>query len=542
MLFAAIRRQLRRNDGCRTRSPFYKVRLTALYGTPGDRQIVAMPAETRSSRGLHLSSGLFALVRRVLSPIAMATATLAYAATAQEPRQVYVEEKDPAVRARLEQWQELKLGLLMHWGTYAQWGIVESWSLCSEDEPWCRRSMENYSEYKLAYEKLQTTFNPVRFNPERWAKAAADAGMKYVVFTTKHHDGFSMFDTKQTDYRITSPRTPFSTNPRADVTKEIFNAFRAQGFMVGAYFSKPDWHSPDYWWPYFATPDRNPNYDIRKYPDRWARFVAFTHAQIDELMSRYGRVDILWLDGGWVRTRSDAEIRDEMNRPDYKFLHLQNQDIDMPRLVAEARSRQPGLIVVDRDVQGPYQNYLTPEARVPDKALPYPWEVPMPMARSWSYVPDDRYKTPRVLVHMLADVVSKGGNLLLNIGPGPDGEWHEAAYERLAALGAWMKMNGEAIYGTRPLSPFAEGKLRLTQGKDSAVYAIYLADEKETVLPRYISLSGIAPAANATVTLLGTGRTIKWERSGPGFVARLPDGLKPPNDYAWVFRISRIAR
>ena len=122
----------------------------------------------------------------------------------------------------------------------------------------------------------------------------------------------------------------------------------------------------------------------------------------------------------------------------------------MPRLAAEARAKQPGLIVVDRDVPGPYQNYLTPEARVPPQPLPYPWEVPMPMARSWSFVPNDVYKTPRVLIQMLVDVVAKGGNLLLNIGPGPDGTWHDAAYERLAALGAWMKVNSEAIYATRP--------------------------------------------------------------------------------------------
>ena len=259
--------------------------------------------------------------------------------------------------------------------------------------------------------------------------------MRYVVFTTKHHDGFSMFDTRQTDYRITSSNTPFGTDPRANVTKEVFDAFRTEGFMIGAYFSKPDWHSPDYWWPYFATPDRNPNYDIGKYPERWARFVEFTHAQVRELTTEYGPVDILWLDGGWVRTMSEEEIRERMNRPDYDFMRLQSQDIDMPRLVAEARARQPGLIVVDRAVEGPYQNYLTPEARVPDQALPHPWEVPMPMAQSWSFVPDDTYKSPRTLIHMLADVVAKGGNLLLNIGPGPDGRWHEAAYDRLEALG-----------------------------------------------------------------------------------------------------------
>jgi alpha-L-fucosidase len=259
-------------------------------------------------------------------------------------------------------------------------------------------------------------------------------------------------------------------------------------------------------------------------------------------MSNYGPVDILWLDGGWVRVRTDAEIRDEMNRPDYKFMHYQSQPIDMPRLVANARAKQPGLIVVDRDVPGPYQDYLTPEARVPGKALPYPWEVPMPMANSWSYVPNDSYKSARTLIHMLADVVAKGGNLLLNIGPGPDGAWHDAAYDRLAALGAWMKVNSEAIYGTRAISPYADGKVRLTRGKDGSVYAIYLADSAETELPHYLPLGNVVPAPNATVTLLGTRRALTWEKSGAGFVARVPDGLRAPSEYAWVFKISQVLR
>jgi len=453
----------------------------------------------------------------------------------------YVPETDPLVLEKLETWQDLKLGLLMHWGPYSQWGIVESWSLCSEDVPWCTRSMDDYGEYKKAYEALQTTFDPVQFDPERWARAARDAGMRYMVFTTKHHDGFSMFDTRQTDYRITSPGTPFGRHPRANVTKELFDAFRTEGFMIGAYFSKPDWHSPDYWWPYFATPDRNPNYDIQKHPERWARFVEFTHAQVQELMAEYGSVDILWLDGGWVQTMSDEEIRERIYRPDYDFMHLQSQDIDMPRLVAEARAQQPGLIVVDRAVEGPHQNYLTPEARVPERAIPHPWEVPMPMAQSWSFVPNDTYKSPRVLIHMLADVVAKGGNLLLNIGPGPDGRWHEAAYDRLEALGGWMRVNGEAIYGTRAIEPFTEGKMRLTQGKDGAVYAIFLADEGETELPKAISMTQLQPAPGATVTLLGSNATIQWEREGTGFVARIPEGTPPPAQHAWVLRISAIS-
>jgi alpha-L-fucosidase len=463
---------------------------------------------------------------------------------ARQARPVYVPETDPLVVQKLDTWQDLKLGLLMHWGTYSEWGIVESWSLCAEDEDWCRRTgpyANDYDAYKRAYEGLQTTFNPVKFDPERWARVAKDAGMRYVVFTTKHHDGFSMFDTKQTDYRITSPKTPFSANPRADVTKAIFDAFRAQGMMAGAYFSKADWHSPDYWWPHFATPDRNPNYNIKEYPDRWARFVAFTHAQIDELMSNYGRVDILWLDAGWVRPLTDAEVKAAVNAPDYKFTHIQSQDIDMPRLVADARAKQPGLIVVDRDVPGPYQDYLTPEAKVPDAPLPYPWEVPMPMARSWSYVPNDVYKPAHQLIQMLVDVVAKGGNLLLNIGPGPDGAWHDAAYDRLAALGAWMKVNSEAIYATRPVAPYAEGKWRFTRAKDGTTFALYLADVAEP-LPRTLTIAGMAPADGAAVTLLGPARAIAWTRAGAGVTLQLPADVTAPNADAWVFRISKTDR
>jgi alpha-L-fucosidase len=362
--------------------------------------------------------------------------------------------------------------------------------------------------------------------------------MRYVVFTTKHHDGFSMFDTRQTDYRITAPKTPFSTNPRADVTKAIFDAFRAQQFKVGAYFSKPDWHSPDYWWPHFATPDRNPNYDLKKYPERWKRFVDFTHAQIGELMSNYGRVDILWLDGGWVRPRTDAEIKAIINRPDYKFARVQSQDIDMPRLAATSRAKQPGLIVVDRDVPGVYQNYLTPEARVPAQPLPYPWEVPMPMAQSWSFVPDDRYKSERTLIQMLVDVVAKGGNLLLNIGPGPDGAWHDAAYDRLAALGAWMRVNSEAIYNTRPIAPFMSGQFRFTRANTGAVYAIYLPKEGETTLPRELTLTGFTPPAGATVSLLGVSSAVKLEQSSGGVVMRVSAETKTSTEHAWVFKFT----
>lgn len=166
----------------------------------------------------------------------------------------------------------------------------------------------------------------------------------------------------------------------------------------------------------------------------------------------------------------------------------------------------------------------------------------MPMAGSWSYVPEDRYKPTRVLVHMLVDVVSKGGNLLLNIGPGPDGRWHEQAYDRLAALGAWMDVNAEAIYGTRAIAPYAEGKVRLTRRADGTVFMIYLADEGEIRLPAFVSMTQLRPAEGATVSLVGAQGTLPWEAAGTGFVVEIPEVLRsdPPAEHAWVFRISSV--
>lgn len=456
--------------------------------------------------------------------------------------QKYYPETDPLVLEKLEQWQDLKFGLLMHWGPYSQWGIVESWSICSEDEPWCQRKMDDYDEYKREYENLKATFNPIYFNPAKWASAAKNAGMKYVVFTTKHHDGFCMFDSKYTDYKITDEDCPFFSSPRANITKEIFNAFREEGFWVGAYFSKPDWHCEYYWWPYFATPDRNVNYDIKKYPGRWQNYIDFTHNQILELMSDYGKVDILWLDGGWVQPLTREEILSYLNNPNYKFSRIQSQDIKMAELVKKARQKQPGLIVVDRAVEGPHQNYLTPENRVPDAMLPYPWESCIIAGGGWSYVPNAKYKSTRELVHLLIDIVAKGGNLLLNVGPGPDGTWHAEAYERFEQIGEWMKVNSEAIYETRAIAPYKEGKVCLTRKKTGAVYAIYLGDDDEKTPPAKISLSSIRPDEKAKLTLLGVDEELKWERVGKGFMVEIPDQIQknPPCDHAWVVKLSKI--
>jgi len=430
-------------------------------------------------------------------------------------------EQDPAVLQKLEWFKDQKFGFMMHWGTYSQWGIVESWTLCSEDEPWCDRPTDDYVEYVRRYEDLQKTFNPVEFDPAFWAAVAHEAGMRYMIFSTKHHDGFCMYDTKQTEYRITDPSCPFHTNPRADVTKELFTAFRALGFGIGAYYSKPDWHSPYFWSPKWAHADRNVNYDPLKHPDIWQKFRSYTHKQLEELVTGYGPLDILWFDGMWVQPNT------------------KNQDIDMPGIAAMARAHTPGMLMVDRAVGGLYENYRTPEQEVPDKPLDYPWETCMTMGNSWSYVPNDTYKSTNRLIHLLVDVVAKGGNFLLNVGPDPRGKLPLESVQRLKEIGAWMKINGTAIYGTRPIAPYKEGKICYTRATDGSINAFYLAEETEVEVPAAVWLQAVSPRSGSTVRMLGVPAALTWEKNGKGSLLHIPPEVRrnPPCKHAWGFCI-----
>ncbi|MFG1617094.1 alpha-L-fucosidase [Nonomuraea wenchangensis] len=425
----------------------------------------------------------------------------------------YVPPTEPAVLDKLRWWRDLKFGALLHFSAGSQLGGVESWSLCAEDLPFTQRTgphSADYDQYKKAYERLPETFDPAAFDAGEWAAAIAGAGMRYAIVPTKHHDGFCMWDTAETDYKITGPGCAYTGG---DVLRALTTALRERGLGLGAYFSKPDWHCDDYWWRYFPTPDRHVNYDRQRYPERWRRYVEFTHRQIAEITSGYGPLDILWLDGGWVRPRgvdTDLHIEHIGTRPGL------DQDIDMPRLAAIARSAQPGMLVVDRTVHGPYENYLTPEQGIPGQPLADPWESCVTLGEHWySATPDMAYKSVEEVVRLLITAVARGGNLLLGIGPDSRGRLVPQVRERLAGIGAWLRTNGEAIYGTRAAEPSEVDGVFFTAAKDgSTVYALVPGPASRVEIP--------LPGPIDDVRVLGQSTT-RWKARGAAVTVEVND-------------------
>lgn len=412
----------------------------------------------------------------------------------------YVWPTDQQVLDKLDKWQDQKFGVLFHWGLYSVPGIVESWSICSEDVDWIPRDTTmTYENYKKWYFGLIDKFNPVNFNPEQWADVMQDAGMKYMIFTTKHHDGFCMFDSKYTDFSIANGA--FKDNPRKNVAYHVFDAFRKKGFMMGCYFSKPDWHCEWFWNPYYATPNRRQNYKIEQHQDWWKNYQQFTENQLNELMTNYGSFDILWLDGGWVT----------------------GDDVNLDRVLEKARQTHPGLISVDRSIRGKNENYQTPERGIPETQLDYPWESCITLSNDWGWVPNAPYKSPEKVIATLAEIVAKGGCLLLGVGPTPDGVIEQPVVERLHKVGEWLRKNGEAIYNTRTTPVYNDGKTWFTANKNGkTLYAIYTPADGEK-LPETITWKGNLPKGK--MVLLTTGKKVKYRTEGEQVTVTLPKGL-----------------
>lgn len=411
----------------------------------------------------------------------------------------YVWPTDPQVLTKLKHWQDQKFGVLMHWGLYSVPGIVESWSICSED--WIVRERKpTYEEDKAWYWSQKDSLNPVNFDPSKWADVMKKAGMKYMIFTTKHHDGFCMFDTKYTDFSIA--HGPFGKDPRHNIAKEVFNAYRNKGFMIGCYFSKPDWHSKWFWNPYYATPNRRINYKKQQHPDWWQNYRKFTQNQLNELTTDYGNVDILWLDGGWIT----------------------GEEIGLDTILVDARKRNPGMISVDRTIRGKNENYQTPEQGIPAKQLDIPWESCITLSHAWGWTPNAKFKSPNKVIGILSEIVAKGGCLALGVGPKADGTLQPEVVKNLLQIGNWLNKNGQAIYSTVNAAHYNDGKVWFTADKNGkTLYAIYALEDGEKT-PKTITWTENKPKGK--LVLLQNGKSVKYTVKGNQVTVTLPSGLK----------------
>ncbi len=332
-----------------------------------------------------------------------------------------------APQERIQWWKDMKFGMFIHWGAWSQTGQGRIWDITDAED---RANSDHYFD-------LYKTFNPVKFNPKEWARLAKNAGMNYVVFTTKHHDGFCNFETQGTDLKVTNPDCPYSKSENPDILRQIVDAFRAEGIAIGLYFSHIDWYHDDakyysrsYW-------DYEPAL-IDKEPERWRRYVEFERGQVKELLNNYGKIDIFWFDISWPYGGNGVRFTHDGARKDA---------FEMVKLI---RGTVPDILINNRgvDIHG---DFFTPEQRVPEQGLPGNWEANLTISNGggfWWRGPDSEYKTTEELVQMLADIASKGGNFLMNIGPRPDGTITPQETNRLEEMGTWMSVNSESIYAT----------------------------------------------------------------------------------------------
>jgi len=408
---------------------------------------------------------------------------------------------------RMDWWLDARFGMFIHWDPSSLASVEISWPIMRPSPKW----NITQEEYVNLYKK----FDPVQYDPDAWVELARAAGQKYIVFTTKHHDGFCMFDSSFTDYKITN--TPY----RKDVLRMLVEACRRHDMPLGYYYSPPDMHHPDY-----RDTSRPAKENWRGEPARpqWPNYLHYLQLQLRELITRYGEPAIFWFDGLNNQEKYDGYQVERMLRELSPSTLVNNRlgtpgDYETPEQFVPDRIPVKGVRIMG--VNPAEQNRLPLGLPRPEDFKP--WETCMTINGTWAYNRNDHnYKSTKKLVQTLVNVASKGGNLLLDVGPSPEGLIQPEFQDRLRAVGKWLAINGESVYGTTygPLQQLSYGR---TTAKGGTTY-LHIFDWPKGDL----EISGVGRVSR--VSLLSRGEVLSFKRNGSGVTIQLPGQAPDPND------------
>jgi alpha-L-fucosidase len=385
----------------------------------------------------------------------------------------------------LERWRTMRFGMFIHWGPVSLKGTEIGWS----------RGREVPQE---EYDQLFQRFNPTNFDADAWTQLARDAGMKYLVITSKHHDGFSLWDSARSDYDIMA--TPF----RRDVLKELAESCRRHEILFCTYHSICDWWHPDY-------PTGSPGGSTTKANANMDRYVDYLHGQLRELIDGYGPLGILWFDGEW-----ESPWTHERGLELYAYVRSLQPDILINNRVDKGRNGMQGTTTSGEFVG----DYDTPEQEVGKFNRQRPWETCMTIGRQWAWKPEDDLKSFSECIHTLIHTVGGDGNLLLNVGPMPDGRIEPRQAARLREIGDWLKQYGEGIYGTRG-GPFHPGPWGAATCKENRIYLFVTSWPADGPL----RLPPLGPSITASARLGGGDVTVRQDDNGLSIDASPRDPL-----------------
>ena len=435
----------------------------------------------------------------------------------------YPEETREAFDSRMAWWRNAKFGMFIHWGVYAvpagihdgkETDFIAEWIMNTERIPIAR------------YEAYARQFDPQKFDADAWMKLASDAGVKYIVITSKHHDGFALWDSKVSDYDIMD-----FASYKKDILKALSEACQKYNIKFGLYHSIMDWHHPQaqsinepHYWNFGGKNKSNPEFS--------SYLEDYMKPQLKELIENYDPA-IMWFDGEWV-----DDFTHEQGQALYRYIRALKPDILINNRVDKGRQGMQGM-----NAEGNFAgDFGTPEQEILATSSDLDWESCMTMNDTWGYdQTDENWKSTAQLVHNLVDVVAKGGNYLLNVGPTGEGSIPAASVERLQAMGEWLKINGEAIYDTEKLEKNYRqpDSVRFTRKKGTdTFYIIKMAD-----LPESITFSHLKPAATAQIRLLGYDTPLPWKFDKDlGVTVDIPKNANLPsweNARAWTFKIDK---